>query len=38
MTFNYELDFIRHRYDRLASIYPVSNLVFGSRRAFGPER
>ena len=28
MTFNYELDFIRHRYDHLASIYPVFNLVF----------
>ena len=28
MTFKYELDLICHRYDRLASIYPVFNLVF----------
>lgn len=28
MGFGYDLDFIRRRYDRLASIYPVFNLVF----------
>ena len=28
MSFDYQLDFIRSRYNRLASIYPLFNLVF----------
>ncbi len=28
MSFNYEVDLIRRRYNRLASIYPLFNLVF----------
>ena len=28
MSFNYDLDFVRRRYDRLAWIYPLFNLLF----------